>query len=162
MQAGSQLMAGRSQKAAYQFEAQQMREQARMAKLEMQNEILKRSEEADRIRRANIARAGANGINPMASRSFTNLQATDDRLLQRDINLLKVSGQSRVSQMEGQANQYMAAGRSAFRTSLISAAGTLGSGAYDFYRYSPLNAGSPTVGTSSYPVSPAVKTGGAL
>lgn len=130
--AAAEYSAGRASAQAAQFEAQQYRDQAELAKIEASNAAVQRMEEANRVRRANIARAAAAGILPTRSASFMNIQKTDDLLADRDLRLIRLGGRSRVAQLTGQGNQSASAGRSAFRTGVIRAGGSLISGYQDY------------------------------
>jgi hypothetical protein len=123
--AAATVSAGQAQKEAGKFEAQQIREQAQMAKLQASNEGLKLLEEHEQVRRANIAIAAGNGVLPTQSRSFKAIQKRGKDVFLRDQALIKLGGKSRVNQLQGTANQVAKAGQQAFTTSIIKAGGTL-------------------------------------
>lgn len=125
------VSAGRAKKEAAIFEAEQLRENAEMAKLDAANANLKRLEEFDQIRRTNIAISAANGALPRSSRSFLAIQQRGKDVFLRDKALITLGGKNRVSQLQGSANQTLDTGRQAFRSSIIKAGGTLISGGMD-------------------------------
>tara|TARA_R100000781_G_scaffold70045_1_gene44027 strand:- start:269 stop:724 length:456 start_codon:yes stop_codon:yes gene_type:complete len=127
----STVSAGQAQKEASKFEAEQIREQAQMAKLQAANEGLKLLEEHERVRRANIAIAAGNGVLPIQSRSFQAIQKKGKDVFLRDQALIRLGGRSRVNQLQGTANQVAKAGQQAFTSSIINAGGTLIGGGMD-------------------------------
>lgn len=130
--AATSVAAGSASKQAAAYETQQYREQAEMAKLEASNASLQRLEESERVRRANIAIASANGVLPNSSRSFLAIQKHGEDVFLRDQALIKLGGRNRVSQLQGQANQTASAGRTAFRAGIMKAGTSLISGGMDY------------------------------
>jgi hypothetical protein len=128
----SQVQAGRAASTAANFESAQYAEQAEMAKIEAANAALQRSEEADRLRRSNIAVASARGILPFGSASFTNMLRRDDELAARDNRLINLGGSQRVSALQGQSSQLRGVAKSSLKAGYLSAGATLIGGAYDY------------------------------
>ena len=132
--AGSAVMGGRAASQAAKFESAQYAEQAEFAKIEAANAALQRTEEADRVRRSNIAAASASGILPFGSASFTNLLARDDELAQRDVGLIKLGGRQRTSALSGQSSQMSSVARSSARAGYLKAGASLIGGGYEYYK----------------------------
>ena len=130
--AATSVAAGSAAKQAAEFETQQYRDQAEFAKIEAKNASLQRLEQAEHLRRANIAIASGNGVLPYSSRSFLAIQKKAEDVHLRDQAFIKLGSKNRVSQMHSQANQSASAGRTALRTGIYKAGGTLIGGAYDY------------------------------
>ena len=131
MSAGSQLAAGAAQRRGYQQQAEQ-------AELRGRSEaIAYKQKGADALRNLNetlaaiVARAGAGGVDPTSGSAATLQQfATGEGV--REFNIAADNAVLALGQASSQAQIYQSAGKAAQLSSFVSAAGTIGQGAYQY------------------------------
>ena len=129
--AGSKLAAGAAQRRGYE-------QQAAQAELRGRSEaIAYKQKGADALRNLNetlsaiIARAGAGGVDPTSGSAATLQQfATGEGV--REFNIAADNAVLALGQASSQAQIYQSAGKAAQLSSFVSAAGTLGQGAYRY------------------------------
>ena len=129
--AGSKLAAGAAQRRGYEQQAEQ-------AELRGRSEaIAYKQKGADALRNLNetlsaiIARAGAGGVDPTSGSAATLQQfATGEGV--REFNIAADNAVLALGQASSQAQIYQSAGKAAQLSSFVSAAGTLGQGAYRY------------------------------
>jgi len=121
----STVQGGRAAAAASEFEAQELETQKELSKLQTSDSIIKRREDAERLRRAQIARAAANGILPFRSASFAALLSEDARIAERDVRQMQLTGGHRTASFGAQASQSRIAGKQAIKSSVVSAGTSL-------------------------------------
>ena len=131
MSAGSQLAAGAAQRRGYEQQAEQ-------AELRGRSEaIAYKQQGADALRNLNetlaaiIARAGAGGVDPTSGSAatvqmFSMAEGVTESIISKD------NAAAALAEASMQAGEYRSAGRSAQLSSFVSAAGTLGQGAYQY------------------------------
>lgn len=73
-------------------EAEQLEENAELAKIQALQEEEERLREKSRVKAAQLAQAAALGFDPHGSRSFLGIQAETDRVVSRDIDNIRLRG----------------------------------------------------------------------
>ena len=131
MSAGSQLAAGAAQRRGYEQQAEQ-------AELRGRSEaIAYKQQGADALRNLNetlaaiISRAGSGGVDPTSGSAAT-MQMYAMWEGAREKNISQDNQVLALGQASMQAGEFQSAGKAAQLSSVVSAAGTLGQGAYQY------------------------------
>lgn len=124
LSAGTSIMKGRAASKAAALEAQQYREAAADRRIQAQQEAAQVAEEADRMRRRNIAVRAASGLDT-SSASFGTIQSEIAADAADEIANVRFQGASEASRFELSAKQSQIAGKSAMRGGLLGAGTSL-------------------------------------
>lgn len=118
LSAASSVMGGMASAKASALEAQQYREAAADRRIQAQQEAAQVAEEADRMRRRNIAVRAASGLDT-GSASFGTIQTEIASDAADEIANIRFQGASEASRYELSAKQSQIAGKSAMRGGLL-------------------------------------------
>lgn len=131
--AGASIMGGMAASNAAKLEAAQAEEAARTRRLQGEQEANQIREEADSIRRRNIAIRAASGLDT-SSGSFQAIQTEVANNAKNDARNAKINALSEANRFDLQAQQSRIEGKSAKIGGFVRAGGTLLSGGRDYYK----------------------------
>jgi hypothetical protein len=129
LSAGSTIMAGQAQKRAGEFEAEQARAAAEDARIQGMQEANAVREDADRVRRRNVAIRAASGLGTEGG-SFMAVQSEVQRKAENDMENIRYNALTQANRFSLQGQQARSAGNAAAVGSYFGAGTTLLKGGY--------------------------------
>ena len=124
----SQIQAGKYQQAAYEAEARQYEQEAKMAALQAEEESIAREKEYQANRSRNLLLASAAGYDPSESASFLALEEEEEKTRDWDVGGISLMGKVGVQKQKTAAWSSRMSAKSAMTSAYGGAAGTLFSG----------------------------------
>ncbi len=118
------IQAGKANRAANELNAEEQTKQIEVARLQTEDEEVRRRQETLYMNSENLAASAASGA-LSSSETFRSINENNTRTANRDIGLIRVNGANRRGQMSTQRTQYKKAGKAAYQQGVIGAAGTM-------------------------------------